>query len=83
MLRQIYTNDGGPLPFPAADALGDDFPILAVWGDQDKLAPMTGEGMPARPTGPSPSRRDRPTRSVQSTWSFRSACLMQQSPRRF
>ncbi|EOD38126.1 hypothetical protein EMIHUDRAFT_433595 [Emiliania huxleyi CCMP1516] len=42
VLRQIYTNDGGPLPFPAADALGDDFPILAVWGDQDKLAPMTG-----------------------------------------
>ena len=42
VLRQIYTNDGGPLPFPAADALGDDFPILAVWGDQDNLAPMTG-----------------------------------------
>ena len=42
MLRQIYTNDGGPLPFDAADALPSDFPILAVWGDTDNLAPMTG-----------------------------------------
>ena len=42
VLRQIYTNDGGPLPFPAAAALGDDFPILAVWGDQDNLAPSSG-----------------------------------------
>jgi len=42
VLRQIYTNDGGPLPFPAADALGDSFPTLAVWGDRDNLAPSTG-----------------------------------------
>ena len=42
VLRQIYTNDGGPLPFPAAAALGDDFPILAIWGDNDNLAPSTG-----------------------------------------
>ena len=42
MLRQIYTNDGGPLPFPAAAALGDAFPILAVWGDRDNLAPSSG-----------------------------------------
>ena len=42
VLRQIYTNDGGPLPFPAADALPDDFPILTVWGDRDNLAPITG-----------------------------------------
>ena len=42
VLRQIYTNDGGPLPFPAAAALGDDFPILAVWGDRDNLAPSSG-----------------------------------------
>jgi pimeloyl-ACP methyl ester carboxylesterase len=42
VLRQIYTNDGGPLPFPAVEALPDSFPILAVWGDRDNLAPMTG-----------------------------------------
>jgi pimeloyl-ACP methyl ester carboxylesterase len=42
VLRQIYTNDGGPLPFDAADALPDDLPILVVWGDTDNLAPITG-----------------------------------------
>ena len=42
VLRQIYTNDGGPLPFPAAAALPDTFPILAVWGDRDNLASIDG-----------------------------------------
>ena len=42
VLRQIYTNDGGPLPFEAAAALPDAFPILTVWGDTDNLAPATG-----------------------------------------
>lgn len=42
VLRQIYTNDGGPLPFPAAAALPEDFPILTVWGNQDNLAPIFG-----------------------------------------
>ena len=46
VLRQIYTNDGGPLPFDAFDAadgaLPDDLPILVVWGDTDNLAPITG-----------------------------------------
>merc|ERR1711879_804311 len=42
VLRQIYTNDGGPLPFPAAESLPEDFPILIVWGDNDNLAPLTG-----------------------------------------
>mmetsp|Transcript_15501 Transcript_15501/g.34723 ORF Transcript_15501/g.34723 Transcript_15501/m.34723 type:complete len:94 (-) Transcript_15501:230-511(-) len=42
VLRQIYTNDGGPLPFDSVASLPDDFPILTVWGDTDNLAPMTG-----------------------------------------
>jgi len=42
VLRQIYTNDGGPLPFPAVSKLPDDFPILTIWGNQDNLAPITG-----------------------------------------
>ena len=42
VLRQIYTNDGGPLPFPAAEELPTDFPILTIWGDTDNLAPITG-----------------------------------------
>lgn len=42
VLRQIYTNDGGPLPFEAASSLPDSFPILTVWGDRDNLAPATG-----------------------------------------
>ena len=42
VLRQIYTNDGGPLPFDAAAALPDELPILTVWGEQDNLAPATG-----------------------------------------
>lgn len=42
VLRQIYTNDGGPLPFEAATALPDSFPILTIWGDRDNLAPSTG-----------------------------------------
>lgn len=42
VLRQIYTNDGGPLPFRAASVLPDDFPILTVWGTSDNLAPITG-----------------------------------------
>jgi len=42
VLRQIYTNDGGPLPFPAASALPEDFPILTVWGSSDNLAPIDG-----------------------------------------
>jgi len=42
VLRQIYTNDGGPLPFRAGDVLPDGFPILTVWGDTDNLAPISG-----------------------------------------
>ena len=42
VLRQIYTNDGGPLPFDAVADLPDDFPILTVWGDCDNLAPIDG-----------------------------------------
>jgi len=42
VLRQIYTNDGGPLPFDAAEKLPPTFPILAVWGDRDNLAPSSG-----------------------------------------
>jgi len=42
VLRQIYTNDAGPLPFPAAEALPEEFPVLAVWGDQDNLASING-----------------------------------------
>ena len=40
VVRQIYTNDGGPLPFTAAAALPDAFPLLVVWGDRDNLAPL-------------------------------------------
>ena len=42
VLRQIYTNDSGPLPFPAAEALPESMPMLVVWGDKDNLAPSTG-----------------------------------------
>ena len=42
VLRQIYTNDGGPLPFPAAASLPDAFPLLTVWGDRDNLASIDG-----------------------------------------
>ena len=35
VLRQIYTNDAGPLPFPAADMLPEVTPMLIVWGDND------------------------------------------------
>jgi pimeloyl-ACP methyl ester carboxylesterase len=42
VLRQIYTNDGGPTPFEAAAALPADFDVLCVWGDRDNLAPATG-----------------------------------------
>jgi len=42
VLRQIYTNDAGPLPFPAAEALPEEFPVLAVWGDRDNLASIQG-----------------------------------------
>ena len=42
VLRQIYTNDGGPLPFRAAAALPDELPLLTVWGDQDNLGPISG-----------------------------------------
>lgn len=42
VLRQIYTNDGGPLPFDAAASLPDELPILTVWGENDNLAPATG-----------------------------------------
>jgi len=42
VLRQIYTNEAGPLPFDALDALPDSFPLLAVWGSDDNLAPING-----------------------------------------
>ena len=42
VLRQIYTNDGGPVPFTAAEALPEGLPILTVWGDRDSIAPVTG-----------------------------------------
>jgi len=42
VLRQIFTNDGGPLPFDATASLPDDYPILTIWGDTDNLAPATG-----------------------------------------
>ena len=42
VLRQIYVNDSGPLPFPAAEALPESLPMLVVWGDRDNLAPSTG-----------------------------------------
>ena len=45
VLRQIYTNDGGPVPFDAAGRLlerAPPFPLLCVWGDEDKLGAATG-----------------------------------------
>ena len=42
VLRQIYTNDAGPLPFPAADMLPEVTPMLIVWGDNDNLGPVDG-----------------------------------------
>ena len=42
VLRQIYTNDGGPLPFPAAETLADAYPLLVVWGAHDNLASIGG-----------------------------------------
>ena len=53
VLRQIYTNDSGPLPFPAAEALPESMPMLVVWGDKDNLAPSTGPvGVSARARRP-------------------------------
>ena len=42
VLRQIYTNDPGPLPFEAAAKLPAGFLICTVWGDEDNRAPSTG-----------------------------------------
>ena len=42
VLRQIYTNDSGPVPFTASAKLPADFPICTIWGDEDNLAPSTG-----------------------------------------
>jgi len=42
VLRQIYTNDAGPLPFPAAEALPEETPMLIIWGDRDNLSPVGG-----------------------------------------
>ena len=42
VLRQIYTNEAGPLPFEALGVLDEDTPLLAVWGDDDRIAPADG-----------------------------------------
>ena len=42
VLRQIYTNEPGPLPFEASAKLPDEYPICVVWGDQDKIASSAG-----------------------------------------
>ena len=42
VVRQIYTNDPGPLPFEASAKLPADYPICIVWGDQDNVASSAG-----------------------------------------